>query len=888
VLYSRFLRPWLPGAAALVTLLGARSGAAAEIHVAQTGGADTNDGSAAHPLLTISACAALAQPGDTCVVHAGTYRETVSPPRSGTAAAPIVFEAADGECPIVSGAEVLQATFTDTGGGIWVASVPDDVPQLFSRGVMIWEAQWPNRAPGALFDVPKGVAAQGTGVSALPDGGSVTTLVDPNIPAGDWTGATVFILPGARWQSDSRPVAAYDPSSHTLTLDTTVPWAERSTQPVPANEYYLFGSTLALDVQDEWVVLPNPADAGGGFTLYYDSSDDPANHGHDYKKRAYAFDLANRSYVQIVGFHVFGAAVRIVGDSNIVDSLSIEYPTHLRSFDAYYTEGDVNRILGDGNVWKNSIIEKSGSAGLIVAGNGNVIENNIANDVCYEATNHAGFDMDDYTASYRGNVFAYNTVAGSGRAGMFQYGAKGGRVLFNRVSDWALLTNDMGGIYAWGTDGEGTEIAYNDLEGSSAFWSNGVYLDDATMHFVVHHNVVRESMYFGYNIKGENEYFNNTASGVGAPFMIDKNFQTGIWQNTDLARVENDLSDGVMLVRVGVLPSVVSDYGYFEAPVHATTDWQHVVLSFAEMKQPPAWFTAKPFDLSSVQQIAFTPWTDGDFEVDVDNLRLEGPSALVLDDFESPGAANALGGYAWGGGSGDGGASTFAELTYGDGGPGASTHYGALSGTIVMGDGSYGLFNEGLPGSDLSAYTGISFDIRGSIHGLRVLATGGSPIQDHNASCSFGDAGVAPCAAGQGVVIPGVEEGVNGAAPDIGALQAGGRTWTPGAQRPSGAVCGKIADIDAALPPSAPNPWSDAGLAEVVDASAADASRDASIAGDAAASGPGPTAVGGCSCRAARRGDGEERGWLALGGVAVLAIRRRRPLCPLPGASRRA
>jgi alpha-L-arabinofuranosidase len=50
----------------------------ATYHVAK-GGKDTNTGSEDAPFLTISAAARVAQPGDTVLVHAGTYREWVSP-----------------------------------------------------------------------------------------------------------------------------------------------------------------------------------------------------------------------------------------------------------------------------------------------------------------------------------------------------------------------------------------------------------------------------------------------------------------------------------------------------------------------------------------------------------------------------------------------------------------------------------------------------------------------------------------------------------------------------------------------------------------------------------------------------------------------------------------
>ncbi|MBI1897314.1 MAG: DUF1565 domain-containing protein [Acidobacteria bacterium] len=55
---------------------------AAEFHVAVNGD-DRNDGSSSRPFKTITAAARAAQAGDTITVHAGTYRERVTPPRGG-------------------------------------------------------------------------------------------------------------------------------------------------------------------------------------------------------------------------------------------------------------------------------------------------------------------------------------------------------------------------------------------------------------------------------------------------------------------------------------------------------------------------------------------------------------------------------------------------------------------------------------------------------------------------------------------------------------------------------------------------------------------------------------------------------------------------------------
>lgn len=44
-------------------------------------GSDANRGTKQSPFSTVQQCADVAQAGDTCVIAAGTYRETLTPPR---------------------------------------------------------------------------------------------------------------------------------------------------------------------------------------------------------------------------------------------------------------------------------------------------------------------------------------------------------------------------------------------------------------------------------------------------------------------------------------------------------------------------------------------------------------------------------------------------------------------------------------------------------------------------------------------------------------------------------------------------------------------------------------------------------------------------------------
>jgi hypothetical protein len=97
---------------------------AAEYHVSIRGD-DGNDGSASKPLRTIQAAANVARPGDVISVHAGTYRERVTPPRGGESDAKrIVYRAAPGEHVEVKGSEVV-AGWEKVQDGVWKVTLPN-------------------------------------------------------------------------------------------------------------------------------------------------------------------------------------------------------------------------------------------------------------------------------------------------------------------------------------------------------------------------------------------------------------------------------------------------------------------------------------------------------------------------------------------------------------------------------------------------------------------------------------------------------------------------------------------------------------------------------------------------------------------------------------------
>ena len=114
---------------------------AAEFHVAKSGN-DTNIGSPTKPLLTIQRAADLAQPGDTITVHAGVYRERVSPPRGGTSDAQrIIYRAAAGEAVAIKGSEVVTG-WKQVANDTWTVTIPNSFFGDFNPYSDVLEGHW--------------------------------------------------------------------------------------------------------------------------------------------------------------------------------------------------------------------------------------------------------------------------------------------------------------------------------------------------------------------------------------------------------------------------------------------------------------------------------------------------------------------------------------------------------------------------------------------------------------------------------------------------------------------------------------------------------------------------------------------------------------------------
>ena len=123
---------------------------AKEYHVSINGN-DANDGSLAKPFRTISAASKVAMPGDIITVHAGVYREQITPPRGGNSENErIVYQAAKGEKVEIKGSEIIKG-WEKVGSDTWVVKIPNSYFGKFNPYDDLIRGDWYSPPKDAKF-----------------------------------------------------------------------------------------------------------------------------------------------------------------------------------------------------------------------------------------------------------------------------------------------------------------------------------------------------------------------------------------------------------------------------------------------------------------------------------------------------------------------------------------------------------------------------------------------------------------------------------------------------------------------------------------------------------------------------------------------------------------
>lgn len=462
----------------LLAVLCGSVGMASEYHVSP-GGNDTAAGTVGTPFRTISQAARLLQPGDTCMIHTGVYRETVKLPNSGTPDKRIHITAAGDGPVVISATDPFETKWSAQNTGIFVATSASSPSQLFYDGMMAREAHWPNGAYDDLLDRPCLVAEEGTGYEGIVSG---------KLPEGNFTGGYVMIWRGGAWTNATVRIGDYIPGK-SLTFES--PFATHSDKyhrgdafkPKAGNRFFLLGCLAALDAPGEWFVDPE----SGSVHFCPPDGKTPDELKLEIKARDVVIDLSGCSHVTLSGLRFHGGIVNLTNANHCtLEECESSYSHHFARTARRVPKHPTNVIKGNNNTLRKCRIAHAAGTGLLIEGENNTLTNCILHDLGYMGTYEAALQI----VGSKQTLIDHCSIYRAGRGLIQHHRAEQMRITYCDLHHANMLSQDVGATYAWGTDGKGSVIAYNWVHHNLGRNTAGIYLDNFCRNFQVHHNVV--------------------------------------------------------------------------------------------------------------------------------------------------------------------------------------------------------------------------------------------------------------------------------------------------------------------------------------------------------------------------------------------------------------
>jgi hypothetical protein len=649
-------------------------------------GSDTSPGTIDQPFATVQYAVNRLYAGDTLNLRAGSYHESVSVPRSGTAMAPITIQAYSGETPTLIGAQAVSGPWSLYSGSIYMAPWSTQPLQVFSDGHLLNEARWPNTGVEDF-----------TGMTyATADAGNATSLTKANLPAVDLTGAWIRIMAGQEWVAYDRQIATDDQSTGVLAWTAPVN-ALSELIPRRGNPFFIYGKLELLDAPGEWWWDSSAQ------MLYVWTQDGASPSGRIEAGVASAvLDLSGQSNVVVNGVQARGGWFDLQNSvSCTVENFQLYAPNALRAFNGYAVSpiylGGID-ASGSNNLIDGGLVQFAGRSGIHLAGTGNTVKEVTIEDQDLSWSSEGGIMASDADQALIQN----NTIQRTALAGIVM--GPHAQVLNNLVQNNCLFAEDCGNLNAWSMDAKGTEIAYNILRGNQARWGAAIYLDAGSQNFYLHDNLAEQILWNGTNITGVNTIENNTFLDVqhqGISYVPGTTAVGADW-SAGIAK-HNWLGEPFPVAISLVQPtSIIPDYSYYTAYVTLTPPPgpRRVEVDWPQMAQG-AWSQNQvPMDLSQVNAITFSLEQPASaFAYAISNLRL-----LPTGGSGDTGAV-AVDGGSWT--VSCNGGSTCAVTTTG------STSWGDTGSSVFNGQ---NVLTAPLPSTltNLSGYRGIAFELSGT------------------------------------------------------------------------------------------------------------------------------------------------------------------------------
>jgi len=410
----------------------------------------------------------------------------------------MLFSSYNGEKVVVSGADIVDSKWNTYKSNIYQTEIAwtmgQGKDQVFVDGEAIIQARHPNEDIRSKLPVSYSKLFPSRGYFAI-DYNFRTILTSPHINQEEndyWKDGIYFGGHNAVWAWQSAIIRKSEKGKIYVT-DTTGQWwfPIAGHYSAEMSEGCINAHLNALDAPGEWHIQD------GKLYVWMPKSDNPQSHLVEAKRRQLAFDLSDKKNIYLYDIDIFSASITMARAENCtLDRCLASYTSHYllfndarngfiergeRTVEKSPQNGEVGiYISGMNNKFINSTIRYSAGAGIILAGYGTVIENNIIHDVGYANTYLGGiFANDEFgNVGNKNNIklgnykIKYNTIYNIGRSAInlgaienniAQYA--GSDISYNQMFNTMLFTSDGGAFYAYGVNlganGKRTELHHN-------------------------------------------------------------------------------------------------------------------------------------------------------------------------------------------------------------------------------------------------------------------------------------------------------------------------------------------------------------------------------------------------------------------------------------------
>ena len=555
------------------------NGSQEDLYYVSPEGNDTSSGKTRNdPFRTIQHAIDKMGEGDICYLLEGVYRESLIVKNKRH----ISLRNLENAEVIVTGLDQVQNWIKSEGGIFKAKFVPQEKEenfpwhlnekgkffiQVFSNGQLMPAASFPDQN-GDLLDWD----THGGDVKILPQGkfefeGNRDNGLEENF----FQGGIFHAIVERKWNAVQGTVSKH-PSSYLQCTALTKGW-EKSNQGVynknlfttedgmvsGLGKGFIYHSKDALDSKKEWFWDKNTDEL---FFIPQEGTD-PNGLKMEARSRKFGITISNSSDIEISGIKLKAAGVQITNSNNCtISDCQVTYATPFYLHDDEFN-GKAMVVIkgGKNNTIKNSYIAHNWGSGIeVVGGYGNIVDNNLIEDVNWMGTYNGCV-----RASGTGTKITNNTLRRSGRFLIHGIGMKNGLISNNHMYDAMLIGQDGGAFYTYIEDGAGTQIAFNWIHNVEGIpWerseyenhniSVGVYLDGGCQNFDVHHNVIWNTEYgIMYNASEQQKKNYSKNNSISYNTIYARGKAAIVSKNLPALYVDNKVNYNLVNKKIGAL-----------------------------------------------------------------------------------------------------------------------------------------------------------------------------------------------------------------------------------------------------------------------------------------------------------------------------------------------